>query len=276
MAVTAQDVNALRQRTGAGMIDCKKALEEAVGDMEKAVEILRKKGQKISESRQDRDAKFGSVFIKILNGGKAGIMFELNCETDFVERNDDFQALGNSLLEAAATHPPADLDGLKQLTVAGQPVENLLLDAMAKIGEKISLRRYAHLTGDHVESYVHPGAHVGVLVAFSGPSGNGVERDVAIQVASMAPLSVDKDGVDATLIERELEIGREQARAEGKPEAMLDKIAQGKLQKFYKERTLLQQEFVKDPSMTIEQLLKKASADLKVLSFRRMRVGAED
>lgn len=279
MAITAKEVNDLRQITGAGMMDCKKALTEAEGDFDKAVEYLRKKGQKIGDARKDREAKEGAVFAQVYAGGAKGIMLELNCETDFVGRNEDFQAMGRDILEAAVAAEPADLDALKQMHVKGKTVETWLVEAMAKIGEKIDVSKYERLSGERVVSYIHMGARVGVLVAFDGANGvaadavDSVGRDVAMQVAAMNPVAVDKDGVDAAIIEREIEIGKEQARAEGKPDNMLEKIAMGKLNKFYKETTLVNQEFVKDPSKTIADHLRATSPSLKVVSFKRMHLG---
>jgi elongation factor Ts len=276
MSISASQVNELRQLTGAGMMDCKKALTEAGGDFDKAVEILRKKGQKVSESRKDREAKEGAIFAKLVGTDKA-VMLELNCETDFVARNEDFQKMGNAFLDAAAAKLPKDLFELEALQVDGKPIHDHLQEAMAKIGEKISISKYELMEGGHIVSYIHPGSRVGVLVAFDGVNGNGaintVGRDVAMQVAAMNPLALDKDGVDVKIIEREIEIGKEQARAEGKKEDMLEKIAQGKLNKFYKEHTLLNQEFVKDPSKTIAQYIKEADPKLKIIGFKRMHLG---
>lgn len=275
MAITAKQVNDLRQTTGAGMMDCKNALVEADGDFDKAVEFLRKKGQKVSEKRLDRDAKEGSVFAKESASNNEGVMIELNCETDFVAMNDDFQGLGNTILELAFNNKPANLEGLLALPMSdGRPVQDHLTDAMGRIGEKIAVRSYAHLMGDYVGSYIHPGARVGVLIAFEGGDASGISRDVAMQIAAMAPVAIDKDGVNSDVIEREIEIGKDQARQEGKPEAMLEKIAAGKLNKFFKENTLLAQDFVKDPSKNVETFIKDHNPNLKVKAFSRMQLGA--
>jgi elongation factor Ts len=279
MAITAQEVNDLRALTGAGMMDCKKALTEAEGNVEKAIEILRKKGQKISDSRKDREAKEGAIFALVAPNGGGAVMLELNCETDFVGRNDDFQQMGQKFVAQALASKPADLAALNAMEVEGKTVEIWCTEAMAKIGEKIAVSKYEYFEGEKVVSYIHPGARVGVLVAFAGANGTDltqVGRDVAMQVASMSPIAVDKDGVDPSLVQKEIEIGKEQARAEGKPEAMLEKIAVGKLNKFYKERTLLMQEFVKDPSRTIADHLAAADPKLKVTAFRRMHLGGEN
>lgn len=277
MEITAKAVNELRQQTGAGMMDCKKALVEAEGDFEKAIEILRKKGQKIAANREDRDAKEGSVFIKTNADNTSAAVIELNCETDFVARNADFQALGEEIVTLAETHRPASVDALKALAMAdGRPVSDHLTDAMGKIGEKIDVRKCELISGDAVVTYIHPGARVGVVVAFANVSGD-VEagRDVAMQIAAMKPIAVDKDDVPTDIINKEIEIGIEIARNEGKPEAMLEKIAQGKLQKFFKESTLLSQDFVKDNSITVLQFIKQSlGADAKVLGFKRVVLGA--
>jgi elongation factor Ts len=271
-------VNKLRQITGAGMMDCKKALTESGGDFDKAIEYLRKKGQKVSDARADREATEGAVFAISNEGKTSAALLELNCETDFVARNDDFQEMGGMFIGAAFKANAADADAAKELSIDGKPVKEYLLEAMGRIGEKIDIRRYVSATADRVITYIHPGARVGVLVAFDGVGEADIEtvgKDVAMQIAAMKPVSISKDDVPAEIVAKELEIGREIAAAEGKPEAMLDKIAQGKLQKFFKENTLLQQEFVKDTSLTIEQYLKKSSPTLKVKAFYRVQLGAK-
>lgn len=276
MSISAQDVNKLRQMTGAGMMDCKKALTEANGDFEAAIDILRKKGQKVSASRSDKQATEGAVFVKTSADGKEGVIIALNCETDFVAKNEEFQKLGNSILEAADSKKPATIDELKEIQVGGRAIKDLMTDLMGKIGEKIEISSYEKVKGEKVIPYIHGGAKLGVLVAFKGMNGNDVTevgKDVAMQIAAMRPIAVDKDGVDAKTVEREIEIGKEQARAEGKPEAMLEKIAMGKLNKFYKESTLLNQEFVKDTSKTIAQLLESTQKGLTVSEFKRISVG---
>jgi len=279
MAITAQEVNELRTKTGAGMMDCKKALQEANGDFEAAVAILRKKGQKVSESRQDKQAKEGAIFSYIAENKKVGVMLELNCETDFVARNDDFQQLGNQILEVAAKQLPESVEVLKTLKVENQTVGELLIQMIGKVGEKIDVSKYSLLKGDSVVSYIHPGARVGVLVAFTNVNGADIQaigKNVAMQVASMKPIALDKDGVDASTMEKEMEIARDLARQEGKPEAMIEKIAQGKLNKFYKENTLLNQDFIKDSSKTIKDYLNQAQKGLTVTAFKRMHLGSED
>ncbi len=278
MNITAKDVNHLRQLTGAGMMDCKKALTEAEGDIEKAIDFLRKKGQKVSANRSDREATEGAVFIGSANGGAEAVLIQLNCETDFVARNQDFMDLGQAILSLAIDHNPADLAALNALPLNGNTVAAELETAMGKIGEKIDVGTYERIVGEQVITYLHPGARIGVAVAFVGTNGKDaaeVGRDVAMQIAAMNPVAVDKDGVSQENIQREIEIGMEQARQEGKPEAMLEKIAMGKLNKFYKDNTLVNQDFVKDPSVTVGQYIKNAlGADAKVPAFKRVQLGA--
>jgi elongation factor Ts len=276
MAISAQDVNKLRQMTGAGMMDCKKALTEANGDFEAAIDNLRKKGQKVSASRSDRNTTEGAVFVKTDAAGTEATLIALGCETDFVAKNESFVALGNTVLEAAVKNQPSTVAELLGLEVNGTPVADHLTDLMGKIGEKIEVVAYERVKGEKVTTYVHSNGKLGVLLALVGVNGADVSevgKDVAMQIAAMKPVAIDKDGVDAHIVEREIEIGKEQARAEGKPEAMLEKIAQGKLQKFYKDSTLLNQEFVKDNSKTIRQLLEGTSKGLTVSDFKLVKIG---
>lgn len=274
--ITAKDVNELRQITGAGMMDCKKALAESNGDMEAAIDYLRKKGAKISANRADRQASEGAVIAATSADGKKGVIIELNCETDFVGKNEGFVALAKEIAQIAIDHEPADLSALKALNIGSITIEARLLDEIAKIGEKIDVSKYELIKGNNVVAYIHGANRLGVLVELSNaPSEANVAagKDVAMQIAAMNPVAVDKSDVDATVIERELEIGREQARAEGKPEAMLDKIATGKLEKFYKESTLLNQEFVKDNTKTVAKMLSEIESGLTVLKFKRVQLG---
>lgn len=274
MAITAQDVNKLRQMTGAGMMDCKKALVEADGDFDKAVEILRKKGQKISASRSDRETNEGTVFVKSSDDKKTAMMISLNCETDFVAKNEEFQKAGESILDVAFQNKPASVEELVKLKMGALTVEEKLTELVGKIGEKIDIGAYETLTGDMVVSYVHAGSRLGVLVALANVGGEAEDagRDIGMQIAAMKPIALDKDEVDQTTIEREMEIGREQARAEGKPDNIIDKIAEGKLNKFFKENTLVNQAFVKDPNMTVAQYLDSVNKGMKVTAFRRISV----
>jgi elongation factor Ts len=278
MAISAKDVNRLRQATGAGMMDCKKALVEADGDFDKAVELLRKKGQKVSANRADREAKEGAVFIHANEYGTEAFLIELNCETDFVARNEDFQALGEAIAKTAERQTPADLEALKQLTIDGKAISDHLTDAMGKIGEKIDVSTYVRVKGDSVVTYIHPGARIGVAVGFTGKTDKDVDavgKDVAMQIAAMNPVAINEDGVDQATIDKEIEIGKEQARNEGKPEQIIEKIAQGKLKKFFKDNTLLNQDFVKDTSRSVAQFIKdELGADIAVTDFKRVQLGA--
>lgn len=277
MAITAQDVNKLRQMTGAGMMDCKKALQEAEGDFDKAVDILRKQGQKVAAKRADNAVSEGTVLINISEDGTNGKLVALACETEPVSNVEDFKNLAQSILDKAVADNIADKDALLAATLAdGRPVSEHMVELTGKLGEKLEISAYENVTADKVVPYIHSNGKLGVLVAFAGVNGTDVAelgKDVAMQIAAMKPVALDKDGIDAATIEREIEVGKEQARAEGKPEAMLEKIAQGKLQKFYKDSTLLNQEFVKDSSLTIRQLLEKTSKGLSVTSFKRVAIG---
>lgn len=276
MAITAQDVNKLRQMTGAGMMDCKKALTEAEGDFDKAVELLRKKGQKVSASRADRETSEGVVFAKTVNDNKKGILIAFTCETDFVAKNDDFIKLGEEIIEAAAKENPSSIDELKSLKSGSLTLSEKITETTGKIGEKLEISSYEVLEGEQVVPYIHLNSKLGVLVALKNGNGTDVSeagRDVAMQIAAMNPVAVDKEGVDAAIIEKEIEIGKEQARQEGKPEQIIDKIAQGKLQKFFKENTLLNQAFVKDNSVSIQQYLDGINKGLTVSEFKRVVIG---
>ena len=276
MAITAQEVNKLRQMTGAGMMDCKKALTEAEGDFDKAVEILRKKGQKISASRSDRETSEGVVFIKSGDDQKEAVLISLNCETDFVAKNDDFLQVGEDILAVAFSERPASIAELKQLKVGTLTTEEKLSELVGKIGEKIEIGSYEVLAGELVVPYIHANKKLGVLVALANTGGQGEEagKDVAMQIAAMNPTALDEDSVDQATIDSELRIGREQAEAEGKPENILDKIAQGRLKKFFKDNTLVNQAFVKDSSMTVSQYLDSVNKGMKVTEFKRVSVDA--
>ena len=276
MAITAQDVNKLRQMTGAGMMDCKKALTEAEGDFDKAVELLRKKGQKVSASRADRETSEGVVFAKTVNDDKKGILIAFTCETDFVAKNEDFIKLGEEIIEVAAKENPSSIEALKALKSGNLTIAEKITETTGKIGEKLEISSYEILEGEKVVPYIHLNSKLGVLVALNNTNGTDVSeagRDVAMQIAAMNPVAVDKDGVDADIIEKEIEIGKEQARQEGKPEQIIDKIAQGKLQKFFKENTLLNQAFVKDNSVSIQQYLDGINKGLTVSEFKRVVIG---
>jgi elongation factor Ts len=274
--ITAADVNKLRQQTGAGMMDCKKALVEANGEFEAAVDYLRKKGAKVAASRQDRDSNEGVVIAKATADGKRGVVLELNCETDFVAKNADFVALANKFTDLAIAENPATLEALLALEVDGQKVSDLIVENTGKIGEKIGISKFETVTGEHVVPYIHSNYRLGVLVALNQAVAGVDEagKDVAMQIAAMNPVALDKDDVDATTIERETEIAKEQIRAEGKPEAMIEKIAAGKLNKFYKDSTLLNQEFVKDSSKDVRKFLTDTASGLTVTAFKRVQLGS--
>jgi elongation factor Ts len=274
LTISAADVNKLRQQTGSGMMDCKKALMEANGDFEAAIDILRKKGQKIAANRQDREAKEGYVYGKTTDGGKRAVVVSVCCETDFVAKNADFEKYGESILNLAIEKNPATVEDLKKLPLGNITVEQSLLDQMGKIGEKIDVVEYQNVVADKVIVYNHPGNKLTAVVGFSGGTiSDEAGKDVAMQVAAMAPVAIDKDDVDAKMIEREIEIGKDQARQEGKPENMIEKIAMGKLNKFYNEYTLLNQVFIKDEKKTIRQYLESIDKNLKIVSMKRVKLG---
>jgi elongation factor Ts len=274
--ITAQDINKLRQQTGAGMMDCKRALTEALRDFDKAIEVLRKKGQKISSARAYRETTEGAVFTKTNEAHNYGVMLAISCETDFVAKNKAFQQLGQTILEAAFTHKPATLENLLSLTVQGElSVQEKIIELISKIGEKVTLSAYTTLSSEVVVPYIHMGSKLGVLIGLAGSHGPQVieaGKNVAMQIAAMNPLAVDKDGIDTTTVDRELTIAREQARNEGKPEIMLDKIAQGRLNKFFEEKVLLNQPFVKNNGLTIAQYLAGVASNLTVVAFERVSI----
>lgn len=272
--ITAAEVNELRKKTGAGMMDCKKALVEANGDFEQAIDLLRKKGQKIAANRGDRDAKEGLVLAKATADNKKGVMVVVNCETDFVAKNEDFAAFANNILDAVIENGAATIEDAKALTYPGSTlsIADRIIEEVGKIGEKIDLSAVEIIESDLVVAYNHPGNSLASMVAVSkaGDAEAEAAKNVAMQVAAMNPIALNDEGVDSETIERELEIGRDQARQEGKPEAMIDKIAQGKLSKFYKENTLVKQQFIKDNSLTVEAYLKSVNKDLVATGFKRI------
>lgn len=274
--ITAQDVNKLRQMTGVGIMDCKKALIEANGDFEAAVDILRKKGQKVSASRAGRDAAEGVAIALTSSDGTDGVIVVLNCETDFVAKNDEFGGFALKLAELALKQQPSNLEALKALSLDGRSIADHITDMIGKIGEKIDLSKYELVKAEGIVSYIHSNKKIAVLVAVNKALNDAIEaagKDVAMQIAALSPVAVDKADVDADTVRREIEIGKEQARAEGKPEDMLEKIAAGKLNKFYKDSTLLNQDFVKDASITVGKMLNNVENGLTVKSFIRTQVG---
>jgi elongation factor Ts len=268
--INAADVAKLRRVTLAGMMDCKKALEESEGNFEKAIEIIRKKGQAVANKRADKEALEGVVLSKVSSDGKIGAMIVLNSETDFVAKNADFLALANKILDIALIKNPANLEELKSLPLDGGKVGDKVTEYIGIIGEKLDLSYFEKIEAAHVQAYIHPGNRLATLVGFTKSEADvQVYKDVAMQIAAMNPVAVDKDFVSETVIAQEIEIGKEQARRDGKPEEMLEKIAQGKLHKFFRENTLLNQDFVKDNKITIRQYLQSADKELTVTEFKR-------
>ena len=273
MAITASDVNKLRQQTGAGMMDCKNALVEANGDFEAAVDNLRKKGQKIAAKRGENDAKEGVIFAEVTNGGKTAVALKLSCETDFVAKNDNFRNFVDSLLKVALAKMPATVEELKALQYDDKlTIDEKITEQIGVIGEKLDLSGYEVVNAAKVVVYNHPGNQLATIVALNLDSSAAEDagKQVAMQVAAMNPIALNKDGVDARTIERELEVGKELAIQEGKPAEMADKIAQGRLGKFFKENTLMSQDFVRDNKMTVEEFLSSAEPGLTVTDFRRI------
>ena len=268
--ISASDVGKLRKQTGSGMMDCKKALVEANGDFDLAVDILRKKGQKVAAKRADRQAMEGVVIAKTNDDNSKAILISLNCETDFVAKNEDFIAIAQDILDTAVSADLSSAESIHELKLSnGMTVAEKVLEQTGVIGEKIEIS--AQLIQDvQVSSYIHAGNRLATLVGFNATTDLQVARDVAMQVAAMNPLAVDKDGIDQETIDRELEIAKDLARQEGKPEEMLEKIAFGRLNKFYKENTLLNQAFIKDGKKTVAQYLKDQHDSLSVTCFKRV------
>lgn len=267
MAVSAKDVKRLREMTGVGMMDCKQALQEAGGDFEAAVEVLRKKGQKVAAKRADKEATEGLIVTKIDADGTAGVLAEVNCETDFVARNEEFATFAQRIADLVLEERPRDLDALRALPFDGsQSVGDAVLEMTGKIGEKIDVRRFriVESTDGQIVSYVHPGSRLGVLVELLG-DGNAADlgRDVAMQVAALGPIATRREDVPQEIQEKELDIAREAARNEGKPDQIVDRIAQGKLERFFKDNVLVEQPFVKDSSVTVKEMLASSGAEVK-------------
>ena len=275
MAVTMADISHLRKMSGAGMMDCKKALEEANGDFEKAMEIIRKKGQAVAAKRSDREASEGCVLAA--DKGDFAAIVALKCETDFVAKNTDFVALTQDILNVAMEKKPATKEDLLAAALAdGRTIQEHITDRIGVTGEKMELGAYEFVNGASTMSYIHPGNKLATVVAFNQADvEHQMARDVAMQVAAMNPVSVRPDEVPQHIIDQELEIAKDKARQAGKPENLLDRIAQGSLQKYYKENTLLQQEFIKDAKMSVEQYLHTANKELTVVSFKRITLNVD-
>jgi len=274
--ITASAVNKLRQMTGAGMMDCKKALQETNGDMDEAVDVLRKKGAAKAAKRADREAAEGLSIAKASGDNTYGIVVEVNCETDFVAKNDDFTAFANSIADYALENKVADRDALLATPWEGKTLGEILVDKTAVIGEKVEISNYEMAASEGIVAYNHGANRIGVLVALNSSTDEALAagRSLAMQIAAMNPIAVDEDAVSEEVKAKELKIGREIAEQEGKPAEMLDKIAQGKLKRFFKDNTLMNQTFVMDSSMNVAAYLKSVDADLKVKSFTRFQLGA--
>lgn len=273
--ISAKDVKQLRDQTGAGMMDCKKALTESNGDIEKAIEYLRKKGQKLSDKRADRETKEGVVLAVVSDDSSKGVTVKLSCETDFVAKNEDFVNLTQEFANIALKNFPATLEELLALPYGDITIGEKVVEQTGVIGEKINLAEYARLEAPMVTSYIHMGNKAAVLVGLNKASDNYVDagRDVAMQIAAMHPIAVDKNGVDQSIIDKELEIGKEIALKEGKPEAMIEKIAMGKLNRYFKDNTLLAQAFVKDSKKNVGDYLNSIESGLTVVDFKHVKLG---
>ncbi len=269
--ISASEVNKLRKATGAGMMDCKKALTEAEGDFDKAVKIIREKGMAVANKRSEREASEGVVLAKTTNDKKKGFIISLNCETDFVAKNEDFVGLAEKILQVAMDKEPANKEELlKQPMEEGKTVEEKIIEQTGIVGEKLELSYYDKISADQVTAYIHGDKKLSTLISLNKAGiDEQIGKDVAMQVAAMSPVAVDKDQVPQDVIDQELEIGKKQAEKEGKPENLLEKIAMGKLNKYFKENTLLNQEFIKEGKMTVKQYLQNADKDLTVLDFKR-------
>jgi elongation factor Ts len=268
--ISAADVNKLRKATGAGMMDCKKALVEAEGDFDSAVEILRKKGQKVAANRADRDSSEGAVIARVNDESTAGVIVSVNCETDFVAKNESYVSLANQLADVALGHD--SLDSFLAADFNGMSVADKLTEQTGVIGEKIEIGGFERLEGAFVGSYIHAGSKIATLTSLSAGVDGAAEaaKNVAMQAAAMNPIALNEDGVDATTVEKEIEIAKDQLRQEGKPEAMLDNIAKGKLKRFFKDNTLVNQAYIKDAKQSVSDYVKSVDAGLSVTGFKRL------
>ncbi len=272
VTITAADINKLRQTTGAGMLDCRKALTESNGDFEAAIDWLRKQGQKVAAKRSDREAKEGVVIAKTTPDNKSGIVLCISCETDFVSKNADFVAFAQSIADAAIKNNVKNVDELNAVEINGAKVADMINDKLTAIGEKIGISKFERLDAEYVASYIHGANRMGVLVSMNKPVAEA-GKDVAMQIAAMNPLGVDESSISPEMIAREKDIAIEQIKAEGKPAEMAEKIAMGKVNKFFKENTLLAQAFVKDNSKSVGDYIKSINADLKIIDFKRVALG---
>ena len=272
VTITAADINKLRQTTGAGMLDCRKALTESNGDFEAAIDWLRKQGQKVAAKRSDREAKEGVVIAQTTADHKSGIVLCISCETDFVSKNADFVAFAQSIADAAIANDVKTAEELNSVTVNGAKVEELINDKLAAIGEKIAVSKFERVDAPYVASYIHGAYRMGVLVSMTKEAADA-GKDVAMQIAAMNPLAVDETSISQETKDREKAIAIEMIKAEGKPAEMAEKIADGKMNKFFKDNTLMHQAFVKDNSKSVADYLKSVDADLKVTEFKRVALG---
>ena len=273
MAITSADIVKLRTATGAGMMDCKSALTEADGDFDRAVKIIREKGKLVASKRSDREATEGVVLAGVSGNSQFGAVVVLNCETDFVAKNEGFIGLTKKFLDSTINEKPADLDALKALPLEGRTIGDQVTEQIGIIGEKLDLSFYGKIDAPFVVQYIHPGNKLATVVGFNKVIDASVSKDIAMQVAAMKPVAVDEKDVPQNVIDEELEIAKEKFRLEGKPENMLDKIAQGALQKFFKESTLLNQAFIKESKQTVRDYLKSVDKDLSVTGFVRYGLG---
>ena len=271
--ISAADVNKLRKATGAGMMDCKKALVEAEGDFDTAVEVLRKKGQKVAANRADRDSSEGAVIAKVNDDATVGVIVSVNCETDFVAKNENYVTLANQLADVALAHD--SLDSFLAADFNGMSVADKLTEQTGVIGEKIEIGGFEHLKGAFVGSYIHAGNKIATLTSLSAGVDGAAEaaKNVAMQAAAMNPIALNEEGVDAATVEKEIEIAKDQLRQEGKPEAMLDNIAKGKLKRFFKDNTLVNQVYIKDGKQSVSEYVKSVDAELTVTGFKRLALG---
>ena len=270
--ITAADINKLRQTTGAGMMDCRKALTESNGDFEAAIDWLRKQGQKVAAKRSDREAKEGVILAKTTADHKAGIVLCISCETDFVSKNADFVAFAQSIADAAIAHNVKSSEELNNVEINGAKISDMINDKLAAIGEKIEVSKFERIEAPYVASYIHGANRMGVLVGMTVESAEA-GKDVAMQIAAMNPLAVDETSIPADVIAREKDIAIEMVKAEGKPAEMAEKIAMGKLNKFFKDNTLMAQAFVKDGNQSVSQYLTSIDANMKVTEFKRVALG---
>ena len=268
--ISAADVNKLRKATGAGMMDCKKALVEAEGDFDTAVEVLRKKGQKVAANRADRDSSEGAVIARVSDDATVGVIVSVNCETDFVAKNESYVTLSNQLADVALAHD--SLDSFLAADFNGMSVADKLTEQTGVIGEKIEIGGFERLEGAFIGSYIHAGNKIATLTSLSAVVDGAAEaaKNVAMQVAAMNPIALNEEGVDAATVEKEIEIAKDQLRQEGKPEAMLDNIAKGKLNRFFKDNTLVNQAYIKDGKQSVSDYVKSVDAELTITGFKRV------